>query len=141
LSENNKVEHPQTQTQMTSDVRRERQRQVYDWTLRCFGNIAIDLEERATRQLEEAIELAQCEGLPRQLCHSLIDYVYSKEPGKANQEVGGIAITLLAYCEAKGLDADECEVAELNRILSKTSEHFRERQNAKASNGVARESA
>jgi hypothetical protein len=114
-----------------------RQKQIFDWAVRCFGEIATDLQERVRRQLEEALELAQAEKLDKQEAHDLIEYVYSRPHGEPKQEVGGILITLLAYCEAKGISAEQCEVVELTRILSKSEEHFRERQNAKAESGVA----
>lgn len=117
--------------------RENRQASVFEWAVHCFGDIARNLHERVSRQLEEALELAQAEGLDKQRAHDLIEYVYSRPAGDPAQEIGGILITVMAYCGAKGLSAQECEVREYKRIMSKSAEHFRDRQNAKADSGVA----
>jgi hypothetical protein len=117
--------------------RLKRQKVGHDWALRCFGDVAIGLSERATRVAEEAIELAQCEGVDRAMLHKLVDHVYDRPVGLVEREVGGVGLTLIIYCEAKRLNADACEENELNRVLSKTEEHFRQRQNAKAEKGIA----
>lgn len=119
-------------------TREERQQLVADWTLRCFGEAAAtDPMERAARLVEEVIELAQAVGFPETGISALAADVYAKEPGHPFQEVGGVSITLLAFCEAYGIDVDQAEFAELRRILGKSRKHFQARQNAKADRGVA----
>lgn len=68
----------------------------------------------------------------------IADAVYAKEPGEPAQEIGGISTCLLAYCAATAVSADDCERAELTRILGKTPEHFRTRHQAKVEAGMAR---
>jgi hypothetical protein len=118
--------------------RARRQSQVYGWCASTFGeSVALDMVERVRRLLEEAAELAQVDGLSEDSAVKLIRHVYSKPPGKRAQEVGGVGVTLLAYCEAAGLSADYCERDEIDRILSLPHEYFRKRQNIKAAIGVA----
>lgn len=122
-------------------VRDLRQDAVFAWVCRCFGKgVSTDSRERVARLLEEAIELAQAEGFPRALAAALLDHVYARPAGDPAQEVGGVGITLLAYCAARGFSAENCEANEFDRIMSLPADHFRARQNAKADAGVARRS-
>ena len=124
--------------QTASESRDERQKQVQDWVARCFGTeVAIDPRERITRVMEESVELAQSLGMPEEAVHALVKYVYSRDVGTVGQEIGGVCITLLALCETLKLSANDLEAQELNRILSKDPEHFRQRQAAKHADGVA----
>ena len=86
-----------------------RQVEVYDWVCCAFGAPnANDITERVLRLFEETVELAQAEGLDPERLRAIVAHVYGKPPGDAAQEVGGIELTLLAYCSAKGISADEC---------------------------------
>lgn len=117
--------------------RNRRQEQVAQWVERTFGAPALDVSERIARLLEEAIELAQAEGFPPALAHALVDHVYEKRPGEPLQEVGGLGVTILAYCAAVGFSADAAEEKEVARVLAIPPEYFRARQNVKADAGVA----
>lgn len=124
-------------TRDTSSQRDARQGLVYRWAKNTFGDGAIQPTERATRFLEEAIELAQAQGIPIEEVKKLVDYVYAKPPGDIAQEVGGCGVTLLAFCAAVGLYADEEERNEVRRVLAKDPSHFQMRQNIKAEAGIA----
>lgn len=125
-------------SEQVAENRDERQRQVIAWARRSFGDAVADNRiERVLRVLEEALELAQAEGLQLGAARHLASLVFSRLPGKSMQEVGGVSVTLLAYCEIAELSADQCERAEIDRILAKPLEHFRRRQNEKAALGVA----
>lgn len=126
--------HRQSYALADRDVRKE---QVRDWVVRCWGEGAVGVVERVERFFEEAAELTQAEGISRDRLAEIIRHVYDKEPGKPPQEVGGIGTTLLAYCAAKGISADECERRELSRILGKPVDHFRARHDAKVRSGLA----
>lgn len=118
--------------------RNHRQRCVQQWVVDAFGEqVAMNVHERTMRVLEEAIELAQSEGISLFEVVGLANHVYRKPLGKPQQEVGGIGVTLLAYCALKGFSADEEEQREVARILSFPPDHFRQRQAAKAAAGVA----
>jgi hypothetical protein len=117
--------------------RDERQAAVVEWAGRTFGSPALDIRERVARLLEEAIKLAQAEGLPIDTARRLVEHVYTKPPGQPQQEVGGIGVCLLAYCGVVKVSTEDAERLEAERVFAIPAEHFRGRQNAKADAGVA----
>jgi len=113
------------------------QRRVASWVRRCFGiGILMDRCERGLRVLEEAAELAQALGCPKDQIIRTIDHVYSRPVGDPAQEVGGVATTLFAACSALEQDFEILAEREVSRIESKDLEHFRERNAAKAEAGI-----
>lgn len=90
------------------------------WVEACFGAaIANDTTERGHRMLEEAIELHQANGCTQGDAHLLVDYVYARPPGVIGQEVGGVVLTLAAFCAARGISFIEAGEEELRRVWSK----------------------
>lgn len=118
-------------------VRDDRQDEITQWVIRCFGEKAMSLTERANRFLEEAFELYQASGMSKEQALRLLDYVYARPVGEPGQEIGGVGISLLALAEALNVSADAEEFEELSRVLSKPPKHFRDRHNLKADQGVA----
>lgn len=114
-----------------------RQKAVIQWVEDTFGKSSLTTRERALRVLEEAIELAQAEGIEINQACSVAEHVFSKPPGDPVQEVGGLGVTLLAYCEARGVSADMEERREFNRVLAVDPAHFRARHNKKADASIA----
>jgi hypothetical protein len=115
---------------------------VEQWVRTRFGDKVFEsLEERALRVLEEGVELFDSEAKDREAArakaHKLVDAVFDKAKGEQNQEAGGVIVTLLAYCAAKGLRLDKLADDEIARIQKLPVEHFRKRQQAKADAGVA----
>ena len=107
------------------------QQRVWPWLLACFGEeIARDKEERGDRFLEEVFELLQSGGYDPARVLALRDYVWSRDVGEPAQEVGGVMITLSAYCLAHDLDMHKAGEAELARIWTKV-EKIRAKQAAK----------
>ncbi len=107
------------------------QSRVQPWMMACFGpEISADKLERGDRFLEEAIELLQSVDYPRERTYALIEYVYGREQGEINQEIGGVMITLAAFCLAHGQDMHEAGEVELARIWTKV-EKIRAKQAAK----------
>ncbi|WP_090062048.1 hypothetical protein [Celeribacter neptunius] len=93
------------------------QDRVHDWVLACFGEeVAMDGAERNRRFLEESLELVQSLGATRAFAHQLVDYVFSRPPGDAAQEVGGVMVTLASLCATNGLDMTGEGQQELDRI-------------------------
>lgn len=118
--------------------RDERQKKAAAWAGRCFGRAVVeDRRERVTRILEEAIELAQAEGLEESVVARLTARVYGKPPGDPRQELGGLGVCVLVYAEAAGLSADAVEAGEVEAIHAREPGYFRDRQNAKAALGLA----
>lgn len=116
-------------------VRRSRDRiqgLVIDWGAKCFGADHMrDPIVRAARFLEEAAELVQAVGLPKDHAQRTLDYVYSREPGDPVQEMGGVSNTQYALAGALNLSVAECEEREITRCLSKEPSHFAERNRDK----------
>lgn len=109
------------------------QLRVRPWMLACFNaEIATDMLERGDRFIEEALELVQSGGYSRERAHALVDYVYGRPQGEVNQEVGGVMVTLAAYCLAAGADMHEAGETELQRInRPEVMEKIRAKQAAK----------
>lgn len=115
-----------------------RQIQVKQWAERCFGEAQVaSPTQRGLRFLEEAIELYQAVGCDREQAHKLVDFIFDRPVGEPAQEVGGVSVTLLCLCQTLGIDADDAEVAEIDRILSKPAEHFAARNAAKNDAGFS----
>ena len=104
---------------------------VREWAVACFGEeIANDKVERNHRFLEEALELVQSNGITKDECLKLIDYVYNRPIGETKQEVGGVSTTLSALCAAYNIDLQSCAKDELARVWTKI-EKVRAKQKAK----------
>jgi len=110
---------------------KEYQWRVHDWMLACFGEeISSNIMERNHRFIEEALELIQATGATKSECHQLVDYVFNRDIGEVNQEIGGVMVTLAALCNALALDMDKAGETELTRIWTKV-EKIRAKQAAK----------
>lgn len=107
------------------------QEAVSAWLLECFGlEIACSKQERSHRFLEEALELVQACGCTRSEALQLVDYVYGRQPGQIEQEVGGASLTLAALCYAHGIRLQTCSANELARVQANI-EKIRAKQAAK----------
>lgn len=85
--------------------------------IKCFSpEVCHDVTERGDRFLEEVLELLQANGYARERVATLVDYVYGRPVGEPRQEVGGVMVTLGAYCWIIGLDMHEAGQIELDRI-------------------------
>lgn len=94
------------------------QERVGEWMQECFGpEISANRQERGDRLLEEVLELLQSGGYPKDRVAQLVDYVYGRPAGDPAQEVGGVRVTLSAYCTAHYIQEDTAAEAELARIL------------------------
>jgi hypothetical protein len=114
------------------------QARVGQWVTLCFGSfIATNRQERALRVVEEAIELAQAEGLHPVYIKAIAERVYGRPVGTARAEAGGVGVTYLAYCEAFGEDHKNLIEKELARISTpKMIGKCREKQKDKVQMGV-----
>lgn len=96
------------------------QKRVDHWLLSCFGlTIARDSAERNHRFLEEALELAQACDCTKEEALQLVDYVFDREKGEVEQEVGGVMNTLAALCLARDIDMMDAGHIELDRCWTK----------------------
>lgn len=107
------------------------QERVDRWLVACFGKqIARDPVERNHRFLEEALELAQSCDCTKEEALQLVDYVYGRDKGEVQQEVGGVMNTLAALCLSRDIDMIEAGHIELDRCWTKV-EKIRAKQAAK----------
>lgn len=88
-----------------------------------FGNeLAHDRLELTYRFLEEALKLSQACGCTRESVHGLVDYVYDKQEGHRNKELGATMLALAALCTALNLDMKTAGELELKRVHFLTKE-------------------
>jgi len=115
------------------------QRRVAEWVRTRFdGPTLTDRRERAMRVLEEAMELAQAEGLGKMDAARLSEVVFSRPVGDPDQEAAGTAVTLLAWAAAANRSLIDLIHHEVARIYALPIDHFRKRQAQKIDLGVAR---
>lgn len=109
------------------------------WVHDTFGeDCALDCTERAKRVLEEAIELAQASGVSEDDVDFITHYVYRRDVGEIDQEVGGVAITLAALCTANGLNLETEMWREIRRVLALPKEKFVAKRKLKHAAGITR---
>jgi hypothetical protein len=96
------------------------QQRVRPWLNECFGEeVARNRAERNHRFLEEALELVQSLGCTWEDARKLVDYVFSRDVGEPNQELGGVMVTLAALSFANSLDMNAAGETELARVWQK----------------------
>ncbi len=113
------------------------QKAVLKWAVDSFGPIALNRDERAARLVEEAVEVAQVEGVRAEVVQRILARVYSRPPGELGQEIGGCGITLLALAENAGIDHDTEVLREWRRVLSKPRNWWERKHAEKVAAGTA----
>ncbi|BCJ91734.1 hypothetical protein IZ6_24690 [Terrihabitans soli] len=112
----------------------------YDWAIRALGHaVASNPRERVLRVLEEAIELAQTEGVNQDVIDATVNRVYSRPVGHAPQESAQVLLTLSSYAACKGYHLEamaEAELAMVEDKLSSDPHYFAHRQAKKAGLGI-----
>lgn len=131
------MDEPNDRPEIRALSREQRQLIVTDWCRRAFASESQENRgKRVLRFFEEAMELFQAEGGSREQVEALLDRVFARPAGDPGQEVGGVSVTLLSYCSAAGLSADECEAAEIERVLARPLENARRRYAEKSRAGL-----
>jgi len=93
------------------------QADVAAWMDQCFQpSLYSDMTERGDRLMEEVLELLQAHGYDSARVPTLVNYVFGRPVGEPAQEVGGVMVTLAAYCSVAGLSMQADGQAELDRI-------------------------
>lgn len=107
------------------------------WAVRSFGHAHVrDFGTRSLRVAEEAVELAQAAGLPKEKLLDLVEIVYSRPVGSINQELGGVMLTTAVLSGIRGFTYQEAFEHELYRVLDKPPEHFAKRNQEKLNLGL-----
>lgn len=108
-----------------------------DWARRCFGAEHVSNPRiRGLRMVEEAIELCQALDVPKDKVLMAVETVYSRPVGDAEQEIGGVLMTVAVLCESLGLEQEGLMERELTRVLAKSPEHFAQRNQEKLDLGL-----
>lgn len=107
------------------------------WVRRCFGEHAMARTERAARLMEEAVELAQAEGVTVALARGIVERAYARPTGDPAQEAGGVGMCLAAWSVASGVDVAAETEREVSRVEALPVEHFKARHAAKVAAGSA----
>lgn len=111
---------------------------AYDWGVRCFGHDHMNNRAiRALRFTEEAMELAQACGVPKEKVFDLLHVVYSRPAGEVGQELGGCMVTLSVLARNLQWGLEEAFEVEVRRCLAKTPEHFAKRNQEKLDLGLS----
>lgn len=113
-----------------------RQNMMVRWGIDAFGLAQMEnIEQRGLRMVEEAIEAAQAAGCEHKMLHKLIDYIYDRPVGNLKQELGGVQVCVAVLANAAGFSADQAELQEIERVLSKPAEHWSARNRVKNAAG------
>jgi hypothetical protein len=112
---------------------------ISNWLQSVLGTeVRTNLRERASRIVEEAIELAQVEGVDKEQVQRIVERVYSRPVGVASQEIAGIQVCVLAYTDAADIDLAKVTNDEITRIEDPALiEKIRAKHAAKAAAGTA----
>lgn len=89
---------------------------ITEWLNRVWPSQLHDVEERALRFGEETLELLQADGITREQAHALVEQVFDKPIGAAEQELGGVLVTLAAYMAVAQRDGVHAFMTEFNRV-------------------------
>ena len=107
------------------------QQEVARWVIDTFGGNAFLPSERALRLLEEALELAQAEGIPARMARRVLARTYKSAPGDPEVEGAQVGFTLLAWAQSHSLNAARITRRELARVQTVTASDFRKRHRVK----------
>lgn len=126
---------------VTRLVRQQRQREINHQVARLFGARFLTKRNRIERLIEETAELAQAEDFPLEDALRIVRLAYEGEKGDPDQEVGGVSVCLLSYCQVTGRSADELERRELDRLASKDPKELAAKLEAKIASGIVTDEA
>ncbi len=108
------------------------------WITSRFGrDVLMDRKERATRLVEEAIELAQAEGIDFAVVARVAVRVYERPVGEPRQEAAGVTVCLIAYCFAADLHPLVIAEQEIHRVEGVPAEVTRAKHAEKVRAGTS----
>jgi hypothetical protein len=87
-----------------------------DWAVKTFGPEAGDPVERASRFVEEAIELAHAAGVSRERLGRTVERIYRASMRRPLLEIGQAQLTLDAYAATGGQSAAALAESEFERV-------------------------
>lgn len=113
------------------------QREVLEWAVDKFGEIARDPRERAMRFIEEAVELAQTQGVTDIDLGRICRRVFTRPAGDVAKEIGQVGMTFEAMAENIGHKVAPLVAAEIERVKTIPKEEWQRRHAAKVAVGAA----
>lgn len=109
---------------------------VRAWLVSRLGEQSLDRRERALRIVEEAVELAQAEGISQSQVIITSDRVYNRPVGEPAQEVGGLMVCVHGWIASTGENLDALTEREVSRIESVPAAVTRAKHDEKARAGT-----
>lgn len=107
------------------------------WALWAFGPVATGKPERATRVLEEVVELVQACGLTREQADKVLDRVYARPASDdVTRELGQCSLTLACLAELLDVDLRKAHGDEFMRVRAFTQDYWRARHDSKRASGI-----
>lgn len=107
------------------------------WVQGVYGQASLhNQDNRAARFVEEAIELAQAQGLGKDVIAKILERAYSRPAGRIGQEVAGSFFTLLVYCYVAKIDLWLETLEEVERVEELDPEVFRAKHREKWAAGT-----
>lgn len=108
-----------------------------NWALWAFGPVATNQPERATRLLEEVVELVQACGLPREAADKVLDRVYARPASDdIPREVGQCSLTLACLAELLDIHVRDEHCKEFARVKTFPQDYWRARHDSKRASGI-----
>lgn len=98
---------------------------VEAWVRSRIGDEYMHPRERTMRMFEEQVELAQAEGITAEMLTRQIAHVFGRPAGEPEQEAGGVAVCLAAWCAARGTTIQSVLLTELERIEAQPLDQIR----------------
>jgi hypothetical protein len=114
----------------------ERAKRGYAWALDVYGERTKEPRYQAFRFLEEAMELAQTQGLTLDDFIRTAQYVAARKVGDTKIEIGDTRLCLDILAENLGLSVDGCYTSCLARIQFLDPDKCREKDDAKVACGL-----
>ncbi len=114
-----------------------RPKEFLAWAVEMFGPVALDRRERLSRFVEEAVELAHAENMPRSLLANIVERVYSRQQGATPKEIGQAQACLETFAESVGMSSEMEAELEWNRVRMIPKEEWVRRHEAKVVLGIA----
>jgi NTP pyrophosphatase (non-canonical NTP hydrolase) len=87
--------------------------------------------------LEEAVEVAQAGDVSQEQAMAILQRTYSRPIGEINKEIGGLLVTIYAFCGLYGSDPRYLLEREVERVLAKDPEVWRKKHAEKVADGTA----
>ncbi len=104
------------------ELERDTEARAVNWVRTRVGPEEARRETRSIRLLEEALELAQAEGVHVDWAHNMVEHVFGRPAGDPLREAAAVASTLYAYCGAVGVRVADIAAEELARNEARSVE-------------------